>query len=118
MTLIPNINLDEPHDIECRTDCQLNANASVAWCIHLFAAKYEVRLCWNGTEQYISPAANLIQVNGRSLEDYLAVDYTTFKISQASIILKHSLLGCLVQSESCNSTIYYSLDIGSEYGVS
>lgn len=115
---IPNLNLGETHDIECETSCPLDANATVQWCIHLLTIKYEVRLCWNESGQlYISPAASLLRVENHPenrLENYLAVNYTTFKIIQVPILLRYSFLGCFVQSGSCSSIVYYSLGIGSE----
>ena len=63
----------------------------------------------------MSPAAGLIRVENRGLENFLAVNNTTFKIFRAPILLKHALVGCFVQSGSCNNTHYYSIGIGSEY---
>ena len=114
VSLIPNVNLHEPHNIECRTRCPVDANATVSWCIHLLTIQYEVRLCWNGNERYVSPAASLIRVYDRRLEDFFAVNSTKFEILRAPIVLRHSLVGCFEQSESCNSTLYYSIDIGSK----
>ena len=114
VSLIPNVNLHEPYNIECRTRCPVDANATVSWCIHLLAIQYEVRLCWNGNERYVSPAASLIRVDNRRLEDFFAVNSTKFEILLAPIVLRHSLVGCFEQSESCNSTLYYSIDIGSK----
>ena len=112
---LPDFNLHERHEVPCRTACPLDSNATVSWCIHLLTIKYEVRMCWNGSgELHMSPAARLIRVENQGLENFLAVDNTTFKISQTPILLKHALLGCFVQSGSCDSTQYYSIDIGSK----
>ena len=62
----------------------------------------------------MSPAASLIRVENEALKEFLSVDNTTFKISRVPILLKHALVGCFVQSGSCNNTHYYSLGVGSE----
>ena len=62
----------------------------------------------------MSPAASLIRVENEALKEFLSVDNITFKISRVPILLKYALVGCFVQSGSCNNTHYYSLGIGSE----
>ncbi|XP_065920092.1 fibroblast growth factor receptor homolog 1-like isoform X2 [Dysidea avara] len=117
--LIPNINLEEAHDIECDTHCPLNDNTSVLWCIHLLTIKYEVRLCLNETDQFLSSAASVIRFNNRldiDLGYYFSVSNTTLHVEQVSILLKHAYAGCMVNSGSCESAAYYSIGVGNSAG--
>jgi len=110
-----NFNLEESHFIECDTDCPLNNNANVLWCIHLLTIKYEVRLCLNETDHFMSPAASVIQFNSQFDDDlahYFTVTNTTLHVDRVSILLRHAYAGCMVKSGSCESTEYYSIGVG------
>jgi len=116
--LIPNINLEEARDIECDTHCPLNDNTSVLWCIHLLTIKYEVRMCLNETDRYLSSAASVILVKDELYNQHFTVYNTTLTINKAPILLRHAYVGCMVQSGACESVMYYSIDIISESRIS